>query len=206
MAEVPQTPGGPGSHKAPPSPLVAWLHALKRIERLGWREKPAPGSWHDDPEVSAAIHRAVKLAGGANAIGQAEIPNDLPYFRDGFCEAYQAELEARDLAPTATDSHPEVMDRNQAAAFLGVAPSWLARHTPERGGPPMAKIGRSIRYLRTSLMGWLAENEERESTPVRKRSQAASMASQRVARPAEPADDSVTEMAARLARGKSKRR
>lgn len=46
------------------------------------------------------------------------------------------------------------LTRSQAAEYLGVSEGFLRRHPPEKGGPPMLRIGRLVRYLPEDLDQW----------------------------------------------------
>lgn len=56
---------------------------------------------------------------------------------------------------------PEVLlTPKEAAAFLKLSLSWLAKSRLRRGaGPPYVKLGRSVRYSPTALVAWLKFNE-----------------------------------------------
>ena len=53
----------------------------------------------------------------------------------------------------------EVMDLEQAAAFLGVSERTLRRWLDEKG-IPFARVGRLLRFRRTALLEWLKAQEE----------------------------------------------
>ena len=59
----------------------------------------------------------------------------------------------------------------QAAEYLGVSPGWLANARCRGDGPPFYKLGRAVRYVRTTLDGWVREREVRSN--VEQRSKAA---------------------------------
>ena len=58
---------------------------------------------------------------------------------------------------------PAAMRPDAAAAFLSLSTQRLAKMRLTGGGPPYAKIGRSILYRRTDLESWLASHS-RHST------------------------------------------
>ena len=43
----------------------------------------------------------------------------------------------------------------EAAAFLKLSISWLAKTRRNGGGPPFIKLGKSVRYSRAALLEWL---------------------------------------------------
>ena len=43
----------------------------------------------------------------------------------------------------------------EAANFLRVSDSWLAKARMQGNGPPFVKIGRSIRYRESDLLRWM---------------------------------------------------
>jgi predicted DNA-binding transcriptional regulator AlpA len=43
----------------------------------------------------------------------------------------------------------------EAANFLRVSESWLAKARMQGNGPPFVKIGRSIRYRESDLLRWM---------------------------------------------------
>jgi hypothetical protein len=47
----------------------------------------------------------------------------------------------------------------EAAAFLNVSISWLAKSRMRGDGPPFIRIGRSIRYSNAALLLWLKSHE-----------------------------------------------
>jgi predicted DNA-binding transcriptional regulator AlpA len=48
-----------------------------------------------------------------------------------------------------------LLTAKEAAGFLHLSPSWLAKARMRGDGPPYAKIGRSIRYREDALVQWL---------------------------------------------------
>ena len=52
-----------------------------------------------------------------------------------------------------------VMDTDEAAAYLVMSPENLELLRLKGGGPKYAKCGRLVRYRRSSLDRWLADNE-----------------------------------------------
>lgn len=59
--------------------------------------------------------------------------------------------------------YPEVMTKEEAAAFLGIEwrtlQRWVRRH-----GIPHVYLGRQLRFLKSSLLQWL-KDREREAVP-----------------------------------------
>ena len=56
-----------------------------------------------------------------------------------------------------------LLEPNEAAAFLKVSLSWLAKARMRGDGPPYIRIGRSIRYTEAALMQWM-KSRQRMST------------------------------------------
>ena len=54
----------------------------------------------------------------------------------------------------------ELMTPKEAAAFLRLSESWLAKARMRKEGPPFIQIGRSIRYARAALLRWLKLREQ----------------------------------------------
>lgn len=52
-----------------------------------------------------------------------------------------------------------LLHRREAAAYLAMAPSTLAKMAVFGTGPTYVKMGRSVRYRRSALDAWLAERE-----------------------------------------------
>ena len=67
-----------------------------------------------------------------------------------FAEIKQAIAESR---------VPDVMDTDQAAAYLGVSAALLEQLRVKGGGPRYAKFARLVRYRRASLDEWLQSRE-----------------------------------------------
>jgi len=59
-----------------------------------------------------------------------------------------------------------LLEPNEAAAFLKVSLSWLAKARMRGDGPPYLRIGRSIRYTEAALMQWM-KSWQRMSTSER---------------------------------------
>ena len=59
-----------------------------------------------------------------------------------------------------------LLEPNEAAAFLKVSLSWLAKARMRGDGPPYLRIGRSIRYTEAALMQWM-KSRRRMSTSER---------------------------------------
>ena len=56
-----------------------------------------------------------------------------------------------------------LLEPNEAAAFLKVSLSWLAKARMRGDGPPYMRIGRSIRYSEAALIQWM-KGRQRMST------------------------------------------
>ena len=56
-----------------------------------------------------------------------------------------------------------LLEPNEAAAFLKVSLSWLAKARMRGDGPPYIRVGRSIRYAETALIQW-TKSRQRLST------------------------------------------
>jgi predicted DNA-binding transcriptional regulator AlpA len=52
-----------------------------------------------------------------------------------------------------------LLEPNEAAAFLKVSISWLAKARATNDGPPFIRIGRCIRYSKAALLRWLKSRE-----------------------------------------------
>jgi predicted DNA-binding transcriptional regulator AlpA len=48
-----------------------------------------------------------------------------------------------------------LLTAKEAAHFLRVSLSWLAKARMRGDGPPFVRIGRSIRYVEAALMQWM---------------------------------------------------
>ena len=57
------------------------------------------------------------------------------------------------------DDNEPLMKPNEAAAFLRVSESWLAKARMRGEGPPFIQIGRSVRYQMVPLRRWLKSQE-----------------------------------------------
>jgi predicted DNA-binding transcriptional regulator AlpA len=53
----------------------------------------------------------------------------------------------------------ELLEPKEAAEFLKISLSWLAKARAARDGPPFIQIGRSIRYSKAALLRWLKSRE-----------------------------------------------
>ena len=58
---------------------------------------------------------------------------------------------ARPARPT----RPDLLTRGEAATYLGKSTSWLAHHVDD--GPPVIRMGRSVRYLQADLDIWIEQ-------------------------------------------------
>lgn len=53
-----------------------------------------------------------------------------------------------------SSDHERLLTPREAASFLRVSESWLAKARMRGDGPPFVKVGRSIRYPESALLGW----------------------------------------------------
>jgi predicted DNA-binding transcriptional regulator AlpA len=51
------------------------------------------------------------------------------------------------------------LEPSEAAAFLKVSISWLAKARATNDGPPFVRIGRCVRYSKAALLRWLKSRE-----------------------------------------------
>jgi predicted DNA-binding transcriptional regulator AlpA len=52
-----------------------------------------------------------------------------------------------------------LLESSEAAAFLKVSISWLAKARTTNDGPPFVRIGRCVRYSKAALLRWLKSRE-----------------------------------------------
>ena len=52
-----------------------------------------------------------------------------------------------------------LLTARDAANFLRLSPSWLAKARMAGSGPPYIKLGRSIRYSETALLLWMRAHQ-----------------------------------------------
>jgi predicted DNA-binding transcriptional regulator AlpA len=52
-----------------------------------------------------------------------------------------------------------LLEPSEAAAFLKVSLSWLAKARATDDGPPFIRIGRCVRYSKAALLRWLKSRE-----------------------------------------------
>lgn len=57
------------------------------------------------------------------------------------------------------DSLMDLMTRPEVAALLGVAEKTLANWKSRRFGPPCFRVGAGVRYRRSDVLQWIAEQE-----------------------------------------------
>jgi predicted DNA-binding transcriptional regulator AlpA len=61
---------------------------------------------------------------------------------------------------TTTEKFSEaLLEPREAAAFLKLSLSWLAKARQRREGPPYIKLGRSVRYNPSALSEWLQAHQ-----------------------------------------------
>jgi predicted DNA-binding transcriptional regulator AlpA len=52
-----------------------------------------------------------------------------------------------------------LLEPNEAAAFLKVSLSWLAKARATNDGPPFIRFGRCVRYSKAALLCWIKSRE-----------------------------------------------
>jgi predicted DNA-binding transcriptional regulator AlpA len=52
-----------------------------------------------------------------------------------------------------------LLEPNEAAAFLKVSLSWLAKARATNEGPPFIRIGRCVRCSKAALLRWIKSRE-----------------------------------------------
>jgi predicted DNA-binding transcriptional regulator AlpA len=63
------------------------------------------------------------------------------------------------LPHKAVPSISTLLTASEAALFLKVSLSWLAKARMRGDGPPFIKIGRSIRYSEAALLQWMKAHQ-----------------------------------------------
>ena len=63
-----------------------------------------------------------------------------------------------------TTGFERLLTPRDAAAFLHLSQSWLAKARMRGDGPPYVKIGRSIRYREAALVQWLKSKQRLSTT------------------------------------------
>ena len=53
-----------------------------------------------------------------------------------------------------------LLGSKEAAAFLKISLSWLAKARATNEGPPFIRIGRRVRYSKAALIRWLKSQEQ----------------------------------------------
>ena len=67
------------------------------------------------------------------------------------------------------DSHSsQTLNEHEASRYIGMSRSWLAqaRSNGNENAPPFLKLGRAVRYLRSDLDDWLADQRSVETNGV----------------------------------------
>jgi predicted DNA-binding transcriptional regulator AlpA len=59
--------------------------------------------------------------------------------------------------PTSVEDEP-LMNSGEAAKFIGLSTSWLAKARSNGTGPAFIKIGRAVRYSKASLRNFIDHN------------------------------------------------
>jgi predicted DNA-binding transcriptional regulator AlpA len=60
---------------------------------------------------------------------------------------------------TTFDNRDDLLKPKDAAAFLKLSLSWLAKARMSGDGPPYIKFGKSIRYSKAALLAWLRSHQ-----------------------------------------------
>ena len=71
-----------------------------------------------------------------------------------------------EAATKTTTGFERLLTARDAAAFLRLSQSWLAKARMRGDGPPYVKVGRSIRYTGTGMLQW-TRSRQRFSTSER---------------------------------------
>jgi predicted DNA-binding transcriptional regulator AlpA len=61
--------------------------------------------------------------------------------------------------PDAIASDDVLLKPEEAAKFLKISVSWLAKARMNGNGPPFVRVGRSIRYSRSALIRWMTTHQ-----------------------------------------------
>ena len=59
----------------------------------------------------------------------------------------------------AMDFGDVLLEPKEAAAFLKVSISWMAKARATNNGPPFIRIGRCVRYSKAALLRWLKSQQ-----------------------------------------------
>jgi predicted DNA-binding transcriptional regulator AlpA len=57
-----------------------------------------------------------------------------------------------------------LLTEREAADFLRLSQSWLAKARMRGDGPPYMKLGRAVRYGKLALLGWTRSIERRSTS------------------------------------------
>jgi excisionase family DNA binding protein len=63
-----------------------------------------------------------------------------------------------------TEGHAAILNPREAANYLGLSTSWLAKLRLTGDGPPFLKLGRQVRYRRADLDAWLNQRLRRSTS------------------------------------------
>ncbi|MGA7208405.1 MAG: helix-turn-helix domain-containing protein [Pseudolabrys sp.] len=63
-------------------------------------------------------------------------------------------MTSQNSRPIKTGAESGLLTATDAATFLRLSPSWLAKARRRGDGPPYVKIGRSVRYDEGTLAEW----------------------------------------------------
>jgi len=65
-----------------------------------------------------------------------------------------------------SDERAKMMNRHEAAAYLGVSEATLRKWACERRGPMFCRLGRAVRYEKTELDRFIRENIVHHPAPA----------------------------------------
>jgi len=77
----------------------------------------------------------------------------------GSCDADHRRKIWSQAITTAGDTTDALLVPKEAAAFLKLSISWLAKSRKRGDGPPYIKFNRSVRYRRSALLEWLNKHQ-----------------------------------------------
>jgi excisionase family DNA binding protein len=92
-----------------------------------------------------------------SASGRAKWNEELPH-KSEFKPSAKPVSSVRNAPPTTT-----LLTAKEAANYLRVSLSWLAKARMRGDGPPYIRVGRSIRYAEAALIQWM-KSRQRLST------------------------------------------
>jgi excisionase family DNA binding protein len=75
-------------------------------------------------------------------------------------------LRSREMGVIVTSTTDTWLTRKQAAAYLKLGESTLAKLFVSGDGPPAIKVGRSVRYASDDLDAWMCARRRRSTSDV----------------------------------------